>query len=63
MPQKLQLGNSARLALSSALKMIEKSQTDIKTGEILKELQQSHLETKDALQSLMEKLADLKQAG
>ncbi len=61
--QQLQLANSARLALTSGLKIMEKSQTSINTGELVPELVEEFNQTKEAVQHLLNKIAELNKSG
>ena len=56
----LQLGNSARLTLTSSLKLIETSQTSIKSGELVPEIRDDFSNTKETVQLLLDKIAELK---
>ena len=61
--QQLQLANSARLALTSSLKIMEQSQTSISTGELVPELTDEFKLTKEAVQHLLNKIAELNKTG
>jgi len=62
-PQLLQLANSARLTLSSSVKMVERSQTNVATDVVVPEVVEDLESTNAALQLLLDNISSLKQSG
>ncbi len=56
----LQLANSARLALASNLKLVEKGQTSLATGALLPDLAQDYEATQLAVTALLNRVNELK---
>jgi len=56
----LQLANSARLALASNLKLVEKGQTSLATGELLPNLTSDYQVTQLAVTALLNRVNELK---
>eukprot|EP00088_Acartia_fossae_P026627 TRINITY_DN2746_c0_g1_i1.p1 TRINITY_DN2746_c0_g1~~TRINITY_DN2746_c0_g1_i1.p1 ORF type:complete len:795 (+),score=158.23 TRINITY_DN2746_c0_g1_i1:68-2452(+) len=61
--QQLQVANSARLSLVSSFKMVERSQTSIKSGNLPEEIQQLYTDTKADIDSLLQRIEDIKAAS
>jgi len=58
--QQLQLANSARLTLVSSLKLVERSQTSIATGDIIPEVKDLYNNTKTDVDALLNRIEELK---
>ncbi len=58
--QQLQLANSARLTLVSSLKLVERSQTSIATGDIIPEVKELYNNTKTDVDALLNRIEELK---
>jgi hypothetical protein len=56
----LQLANTARLALASNLKLVEKGQTSLATGALLPDLAQDYEATQLAVTALLNRVNELK---
>ena len=58
--QQLQLANSARLTLVSSLKLVERSQTNIATGEMVEAVVDMYKSTKDDVDALLTRIEHIK---
>ncbi len=58
--QQLQLANSARLTLVSSLKLVERSQTSIATGDLIPEVKDLYNNTKTDVDALLNRIEELK---